>query len=324
MAGDSVIVVVGAGISGLVAGRRLAAARHPVVVLERESSAGGRVATRDLAGGRFDTGAQFFTVRSREFGRLADQWLASGVAYEWCRGFDQPPAAPDGYPRYAGRGGMVALARDLASTLDVRFGAAVTAIHPEGVVSLDDHTDLRSRAVVLTPPARQSIALLDRGGVALPASARAALEAVVIEPALAVLARLEHPSAVPPPGGVQLEDGAFSFVADNQMKRVSTVPAVTLHATGHLSRQHWGEPDAALLARLLQLGKPWLGQEPIAAELVRWPYARPVVLDSRRCLALDREWGPLIFAGDAFGEARIEGAARSGWAAAEVVLTRLG
>ncbi len=326
MAGDSVIVIVGAGICGLSAARRLTAARRclPVVVLERGIAAGGRAATRELAGGRFDTGAQFFTVRSEEFGRLADQWLGSGVAYEWCRGFDQPPAEPDGYPRYAGRGGMVALARDLASSLDIRFGAGVTAIDPNGVISLDDSREISSRAVVLMPPARQSIALLDRGGTALPASARAALEAIVIEPVLAVMARLEHASAVPPPGGVQLKDGAFSFVADNQMKGVSSVPAVTLHATGHLSRQRWGEPDAALLADLLRLGGPWLGQEPIAAELVRWRHARPVVLDPQRCLAVDCPWGPVVFAGDAFGEARIEGAARSGFAAADAVLSRLG
>ena len=324
MSGDSVIVVVGAGICGLSAARRLTAAHRPVVVLERGRSAGGRSTTREFAGGTFDTGAQFFTVRSEAFGRLADHWLESGVAYEWCRGFDQPPASPDGYPRYAGRGGMVALARDLGSSLDIRFGRAVTAIDPDGVVSLDDRTDISSRAVVLTPPAPQSIALLDRGGLPLPSSARAALEAIVIEPALAVLARLEHPSAVPPPGGVQLQDGAFSFVADNQMKGVSSVPAVTLHATGHVSRQRWDEPDAALLADLLRLAAPWLGYKPIAAELVRWRYARPVVLEPRRCVVVDGQWGPLVFAGDAFGEARIEGAARSGWAAADAVLSRLG
>jgi predicted NAD/FAD-dependent oxidoreductase len=123
---------------------------------------------------------------------------------------------------------------------------------------------------------------------------------------------------------VQLEHGDFSFVADNQMKGVSSVPAVTLHATGDLSRQRWGEPDAAVLAGLLQLAAPWLGQEPIAAELVRWRYARPVVLEPQRCLVVDGEWGPLVFAGDAFGEARIEGAVRSGWAAADAVLSRLG
>jgi predicted NAD/FAD-dependent oxidoreductase len=32
----------------------------------------------------------------------------------------------------------------------------------------------------------------------------------------------------------------------------------------------------------------------------------------------------VVFAGDAFGEARIEGAARSGFAAADAVLSRLG
>jgi renalase len=324
MAGDSVIVVVGAGICGLTAAGRLAAAHRPVVVIERQPSPGGRVATRDLAGGRFDTGAQFFTVRSKEFGRLADHWLASGVAYEWCRGFDQPPAVPDGYPRYAGHGGMVALARDLAASADIRFGVGVTAIHPNGVVILDDHTDISSRAIVLTPPPPQSLALLDRGATALPGGARTALEAVVIEPTLAVLARLEHPSAVPPPGGVQLEDGAFSFVADNQLKGVSSVPAVTLHASDHLSRQRWRDPDSVLLADLLHLARPWLGRDPILAELVRWRFARPVVLALQRCLVVDGESGPLVFAGDAFGEARIEGAARSGWAAADEVLARLG
>jgi predicted NAD/FAD-dependent oxidoreductase len=324
MAGDSVIVVVGAGICGLAAAGRLAVAHRPAVVLERKPFPGGRVATRELAGGRFDTGAQFFTVRSPEFGRLADHWLASGVAYEWCRGFDQPPAEPDGYPRYAGRGGMVALAADLASSLDVRFHAAVTGIHPNGVVTLDDNTEISSRAVVLTPPAQQSLSLLDRGGTALPRPGRRALEAIVIEPTLALLARLEHPSAVPPPGGVQPEDGAFSFIADNQLKGVSSVPAVTLHATGPVSRQRWAAPDAVLVADLLHLAQPWLGQDPLAAELVRWRYARPIVLDDQRCLTVDGESGLLVFAGDAFGEARIEGAVRSGWAAADAVLARLG
>jgi predicted NAD/FAD-dependent oxidoreductase len=324
MAGDSVIVVVGAGICGLAAARRLAAAGRPVVVLEKEPSPGGRVATQDFAGGRFDTGAQFFTVRSEEFGQLADEWLASGVAYQWCHGFDQPPAVPDGYPRYAGRGGMVMLARDLASGLDIRFRAVATAVHPDGVVALDDDTRISGRAIVLTPPASQSLTLLERGGTVLPENARAALEAIVIEPTLAVLARLQHRSAVPPPGGVQPEDGAFSFVADNQLKGVSSVPAVTLHLTGQLSRQRWAHPDEVLLADLLEVAEPWLGQDPVAVKLVRWRYARPVVLDRQRCLTVDGERGPLVFAGDAFGEARIEGATLSGWAAAEAVLARLG
>ena len=99
---------------------------------------------------------------------------------------------------------------------------------------------------------------------------------------------------------------------------------MTLHANGRLSRERWAEPKGVLLPDLLREAKRWLGHDPMTAELVSWRYARPIVLHPERCLALDAGWGPLVFAGDAFGEARIEGAARSGWAAAEAVLARLG
>jgi renalase len=318
------IVVVGAGISGLSAARRIEAAGCRVVVLEKSSTPGGRMATRHLNRARADTGAQFFTVRSKEFAGLADRWLASDLAYEWCRGFEQPPAQPDGYPRYAGRGGMAALAESMASGLDGRYTVRVTAIGPDGAVTLDDNTAIRSRALVLTPPAPQSLVLLDAGGTPLPGAARTALDAIVIEPTVAIVARLDQPSAVPPPGGVQLDDGAFSFVADNQAKGISEVPAVTLHAAGRLSEARWGDPDPVLLADLLREARRWLGRDPIEVELVRWRYARPIVLHPQRCLVVDAASGPLVFAGDAFGEARIEGAVRSGWAAADELLARLG
>jgi renalase len=314
------VVVVGAGIAGLLASRRMVDAGCRVLVLDEGYQVGGRLATRRIAGARLDFGAQFFTARSPEFVDLVHGWLADGTTYQWCRGFDQPPAQPDGYPRYAATGGMSALAGVLADGLDVRGGAAVTSVdHRAGVVTGADGSTVRAAAVVLTPPVPRSLALID-GRVG---AAGEALGAVRYEPTLAALAVLDRPSAVPPPGGVQPTDGAFSFVADNQVKGVSDHPAVTLHATGELSMAYWADSDVEVLARLLKEGRRWLGGEPVAAELHRWPYARPVVGHPDRCVAV--EGGvPVVLAGDAFGERRVEGAARSGWAAAGAVLARLG
>jgi len=53
------IIVIGAGVAGLAAARRLAAAGARVVVLERAPAVGGRVATAQTEGCRYELGAEF-------------------------------------------------------------------------------------------------------------------------------------------------------------------------------------------------------------------------------------------------------------------------
>ena len=90
------VVIVGAGLAGLTAAGALVA-DHDVVLLDKGRSPGGRLATRRIGGAVFDHGAQFFTVRSDEFGRRVDRWRRDGVVAEWCRGFGDttPTASPD-------------------------------------------------------------------------------------------------------------------------------------------------------------------------------------------------------------------------------------
>ena len=80
------VVVVGAGLAGLVAARELAA-DHEIVVLDKGRSVGGRLATRRIGDARLDHGAQFFTVRSEAFRSQVDEWLSRDVARVWCHGF---------------------------------------------------------------------------------------------------------------------------------------------------------------------------------------------------------------------------------------------
>src|SRR3712207_9495804 len=71
-------IMVGAGISGLVAACELSDAGWRVGVLDEGSGVGGRMGTRRLGDGTFDHGAQFFTVRSGRFGKVVAGGLEAG------------------------------------------------------------------------------------------------------------------------------------------------------------------------------------------------------------------------------------------------------
>lgn len=321
----------GAGVSGLVAARGLAAAGAEVVVLDRSARPGGRLATRRIDGARLDHGAQFFSVRSPEFTAMVDGWRDEGCPIDvWAHGFAQAPhidAGPagaetggDGHPRYVVRGGMNDLATHLARGLSVRARARVQALTPSGGrwrVILDDGTGLRAGRVVMTPPVPQTLAIVSAGGGWLPPSARTPLEAVRYDPCVALLLRLDRAAALPAPGGVQLGDGPIRFIGDNAAKGVSAEPALTVHLAGDVSRSRYADEDEAVMADARAWLEPWLGAARIVSwQLKRWRYSQPVELDEARTRRLDVDGAAVVFAGDAFAEAKIEGAARSGHAAA--------
>ena len=316
------LLVVGAGMAGLTAAAQVQEAGHAVVVVDKGRGVGGRLATRRVGEAAFDHGAQFMTARNPRFAAVVADWLGRDIVREWYR---THPGSSGEHPRWCGVPGMTAMAKDLALDLDVSLGQRVVAVRraSEGwSAHLEDGGALVARAVLLTPPVPQSLALLQAGAVELPAAWVTRLEAIDYECCLAVMAVLDGPSRIPPPGGLALEEGPIAWIADNQAKGVSARPAVTLHASGTFSREHWEDDRLRCADDLLREATPYLGANVTEMRVHGWRYSKPVRVDASPCLVLDSS-PPLVIAGDAFAGPRVEGAALSGWAAADALL-RLG
>ena len=328
---QSDILVVGAGIAGLMAARRLCTAGFQVAVVEKCSGAGGRLSTVPLGSGLADSGAQFFTVRTLEFRREVDSWLAEGLVYEWSRGWSDGSllvSPDDGFPRYAAKGGFSALAGRLAKQLDIHCStrlSSISYVNGEWRALTEFGDTWRSRAVIMTPPVTQSLRLLEDGEVYLPENERVTLRSIRYAPCLCGLFLIDGRSRLPRPGALQRPGEAISWVGDNDAKGISPGARVlTVHASPVASDERWASDDAAVLRWMYGEIAPWIdtGTGLIASRLERWQYAVPVDIYPDRCFPSAHK-GLLVFAGDAFDGPRVEGAALSGWAAAEAVIARL-
>lgn len=321
-------LIVGAGICGLLAARELAEAGVEATVLEEGPDVGGRMATRRSGEAVFDHGAQFFTVRGERFGALVNGWLQAGAAAEWSRGFPKPgESAPDGYPRYRGAKGMTSIPRHLATGFDVRPGERVIRAENEGGrwrIFTERSGEYAAAALLLTPPAPRSLTIVQSGGFRLARADRRALSEIAYDPCLALMARLEgEDSPVPQPGGFQIKSEPLDWISDNRLKSISPSIALTIHAGPAYSRDHYDSPDNEVVPELISFAEETLNtrftERVTETRLQRWRYSWVTHPHSEPCLAADSR-APLIFAGDGFGQPKVEGAALSGLAAADLLL----
>ena len=174
---------------------------------------------------------------------------------------------------------------------------------------------------------QQSLDLCANGWLPIPEDVEDALKLVTYASCLALLVSFEGSALLGEPGGLQLtpqDDPVFSFVADNQIKGISDVGALTLHVNDSVSAECYDLDDNATRAYLLAEAQRFLGSAtPIEVELKKWRYARPLTSHPDACVSVAPTEGTnLIFAGDAFGGAKVEGAALSGLAAAQSILER--
>lgn len=336
------VVVVGAGLSGLVAARELADGGADVTVVDKGRSVGGRLATRRIGNARLDHGAQFFTVRSASFQRRVDDWRDRGLVEVWTHGFD----GDDGHPRYVGVDGMNSIAKALATGL--ADGCVETSTLAFGLregtpdhghrweLVIDDGSVRPADAVIFTAPLPQTFALLadvgmwdsrdqatderhdrivERLGIDLDRD----LFGTDYDRTICLLATVDGETAVPPPGGVQDADDVFSFIGDNRAKGVSTTGAVTFHANADWSDDHWDDTSDELLGALRTAAAPWLGEATLVeTQLKKWRFATPRDIWPDPCWTTAE--GTIVVAGDAFAGPRVEGAHDSGLAAARVLV----
>ena len=317
------VLIIGAGISGLLCATELRKAGKSVRILDKGRGLGGRMATRRMAGGRLDHGAQFFTVRDARLQAYADQWLQAGVIKEWFRHAPED-SNPDGYPRYCGITGMTDAPKYLAKDLDVQTGQQVTYLALDTdlwIARTAAGNSFLGKHLVITAPLPQALNLLEMTGLRYANGQTDALRAVRYQRGLATLAVLDGPSGLPAPGGMKLHEAPLTWIADNQQKGISPyVSTITIHADADFAEKQWEAPDEIRGALMLEAAKPHIQAKVIEYNCHRWGFTLPI-----------NPWPEpyfqnaslkLTLAGDSFGGARVEGAALSGIAAAQAVLLR--
>ncbi len=317
-------LVIGAGLAGVALSRDLVAAGASVAVIDKGRVPGGRAATRALRAAPptiVDHGAQFFTARTPRFAALVEQGLAAGWIREWSPGFplwraggivDRAP----GHARYCCPAGMSVLPAFLAGEVPVATGRPVTRlVRADGGFQAftDEGAPVAGRRLVLNLPPVQLRALV---GTLLTADEDAALAAVTMEPAWAVIARLERDLAVDWPA-VEFEGHpSLAWAARDHTRRApGAPPTLVVHASGAWSAAHLEDDPESVGDALIAAVQDALGVFVIWERRVhRWRYAKPAdALGRPHFLSHD---GAIGACGDWCEGGRVEGAVTSGWSLA--------
>jgi renalase len=317
------ILIIGAGLAGLSAANDLQQVGHSVLVVDKGRGLGGRLAGRRIGAATFDHGAQFFTARESRFKAAVEGWIKAGVVEEW---YSSYPGQPNGHPRYRGVPTMTAVAKYLATDIHVMRTTRVDSIGQQGdgwLAELDNGETVNAKAMLITSPVPQTIDLLATGKITVPTDKQARLNRIQYESCIAVMAILDGPTAIEPPGAIALEDGPIAWITDNLQKGVSKIPAVTIHASGDFSAEHLNYDRMEIGQRLIDAAGVYLGDAKVTEYQVHgWRYSKPTIVDDAPCILLSEatDLPPLALAGDAFAGPRFEGAVQSGWAAARALM----
>lgn len=157
--------IVGAGMAGLSAAKKLTAAGVSVKIFEKSHVLGGRVATRKVGDYYFDTGATSISPRHLDLSAVMQKELDTEElvkiqkpiwAMEHGRVMPGDPAR-NAMERFVYRSGVNKLARLLAENLDIQRECLITEIGQDG------HLNIQGEDfdwVILTAPVTQSQSLL--------------------------------------------------------------------------------------------------------------------------------------------------------------------
>lgn len=338
------ILIIGAGMSGLTAGKQLQSEGFSVSVVDKGRGFGGRMATRRLEGCRFDHGTQYFTVESDAFQKAVKYWKRAGWVQPW---FDQLPTHASSlesmdtvFPtktRYIASEGMAGLAKHLAMGLNVFRSTKIERLEvsKEGWMAIaeadgDKQSVFYAKSLIITVPVPQALALFNSSAILLHSDDQDALQHIHYDPAHALMLAFDADDVLPTlsdSGGLAFTGHpSLRWLANNSQKgdlSKNPLPQTwTLHTTPEFSKQALQEDESAIYSKLMEALEKALHVElptPKAWQFHRWSYS--LVSRSHNKPFMRLQQLPACFvAGDAFGgDAKLETAFLSGRAVADCI-----
>jgi len=347
------VAIVGAGMAGLAAARRLTAAGQKVVLFEKSTGVGGRVATRRVEGCILDHGAQ---VIKPDGSPLAEVMLHELPATDLIEVL--PPVrivGSDGAilpedPHYTApraftyRNGMTTLPKLLTAALptdrfELRLKTRIGRIeeNSDGFLLRNEQGRelLRADRVVLTPPAPQAADLIAASQLQDPTLTQTrldALRAVPYHSCLTVLLGYAAPTPPAPAYALLASDRArpLLWLAFEQTKGSSRAPqgeaALIAQLGPTISQELYDASDAAVLDLTLRELRALFGDtyaHPHWQQVKRWRYSQPHGMADFNTVNPGSSDTRLVICGDALRpeKGRVYQAYASGLEAAEFLLT---
>ena len=340
------IAIIGAGMAGLVGAAVLHQAGYKVVVVEKSRGLGGRVATRRLHGTCADHGVRYLEPQ----GQLSQHLIQvlcerhllhvwTDTVYELSSKRQLKPGSQS--PRYVASTGMSAIAKFLATDLEIWLNQRVQAITPtsgnnwhlkleptnaeSGAVKPEE---LTAKALLVAIPAPQALMLLEPlAETGVPAIFLDNLRSVEFDPCLSVIAG--YPAQLhqnPDWKAVTIiDDPDLAWIGLDSSKRemAGQSSVFVINSSAEFAQSHLEAPDLhpagdKLLKRASECLLPWL-DTPDWMQVHRWRYAFP----SRPWHEAYLSAGTLVCCGDWCRGNQVESAMLSGLAAAEQINQQL-
>lgn len=330
-----VIGIIGAGISGLAAGRILAKAGHEVTVFEKSNGYGGRAATRyagDQQKSKVDHGLPMFTVSSPEFRDFTSELLDNNLIQPWGRSisvFDGigtylKNPNPSDKITYSSVEGMNQIGHYLSRWVDVKKNSKVGGLTYFGgnrnnrkawVINFTSSSTFSADAVIIALPAPQAYGIL-----AMTTDQTKTLkiireiDEIQYRPQYSLMVGYGEKS-LPDWDGMICKSPVLEFISNEASKRDNQEASFVLHASESFSRKHLKSDKEfiikTLLAEFAEAEGGWV-TTPEWQQLHLWKYSRPKKVLDRPFFDLETDEAPLALVGDYYNGDTVDAAYRSG------------
>lgn len=332
------IGIIGAGISGLIAGKKLAEAGHDVTIIEKSRALGGKLASYKKEEVFFDYGVSSVISSEPVFESFINLLKQKGILKEWARDFAlfdgtqlhevNPNRPPNSY--YVSEEGISAIAHYLSRWVDVKSKEKAGGLTHIGtdrtkkrswMINLTDISVFECDAVILATPAPEAYGILQTAQDETPARRIIRhIDEVQYDPCFSLMA-LYKKEYMPSWEGIECEDHTLKWIGNESSKLNTSAAhtAVLIRSSASFARRYAAGPDEVtqrLLERASEISDSWL-IHPDWTQLHFWKYFDAVNPIEDYFMELEMEEAPLALVGDYLGGNSVQDAFLSGYHLAE-------